>query len=60
MVLGSLSDTILRAGKRCACLQGDLGTFSCNVYPDRPKTCRDFELGGRNCVDARQRVGLTP
>jgi len=29
------------------------------VYADRPKTCRDFEAGGVNCVDARVRMGIT-
>lgn len=51
---------VLRAGPRCACLQGELPAFACDVYADRPRTCRDFTAGSANCVDARRRVGLTP
>lgn len=40
----------------CSHLGRDL---RCAVYADRPKTCRDFEKGGLNCVEARRRVGLT-
>jgi hypothetical protein len=47
---------VLRNGPRCACLGPD---YRCSVYADRPKTCRDFERGGVNCVDARRRVGLS-
>ena len=45
---------------RCPCLQGQLGSFRCDRYEDRPRTCRDFTLGSANCADARRRVGLTP
>jgi hypothetical protein len=48
---------VLREGPRCACLGAD---YRCVVYADRPRTCRDFERAGPNCVDARRRVGLTP
>lgn len=41
----------------CCNLREDL---TCTVYADRPRTCRDFEKGGINCVEARRRVGLTP
>ena len=34
--------------------------FSCSIYGDRPQACRDFEAGGRHCLDARRRVGLSP
>ncbi len=33
--------------------------FRCSVYADRPQSCRDFALGGRNCLEARRRVGLS-
>lgn len=33
--------------------------FSCSIYGDRPQACRDFEAGGRHCLDARRRVGLS-
>lgn len=48
-------------GTRCGCLgdppAGD--DYRCTVYADRPRTCRDFEQGSVNCVEARRRVGLT-
>jgi Fe-S-cluster containining protein len=45
---------------RCSCLGGEPGAWSCIVYADRPKTCRDFPVGETSCVEARRRVGLTP
>jgi hypothetical protein len=35
-------------------------TFSCTIYDDRPRACRDFEAGGEHCLVARRRVGLSP
>ncbi len=52
--------TIPRPGGRCVCLDGQPGAWSCRVYADRPRTCRDFPVGGASCVEARRRVGLTP
>lgn len=37
----------------------DESGFSCVIYDERPKTCRDFTLGSRNCLEARTKVGLT-
>ena len=51
---------IERDGGVCACLAPKDGTWGCTVYADRPRTCRDFEMGGTNCVDARVRLGITP
>lgn len=48
------------AAGRCPCLVGEAGSFRCDRYADRPRTCRDFTLGSANCVEARRRVGLTP
>ncbi|MBX3162541.1 MAG: YkgJ family cysteine cluster protein [Deltaproteobacteria bacterium] len=56
---------IRRSGDRCAALHG--GTvedgrttrYHCAIYDDRPRTCRDFTLGGAHCLTARRRVGLT-
>ena len=47
-----------RDRQRCSCLLGEPGNFSCRIYATRPQTCRDFELGGENCRDARLRLGL--
>ena len=33
--------------------------YACSIYADRPQACRDFEAGGRHCLDARRRVGLS-
>lgn len=48
---------VQRNGPRCICLGDD---YRCAHYDDRPRTCRDFERGGANCVEARRRVSLTP
>jgi hypothetical protein len=53
---------VLRRGDRCAALEGGATAdqpFACAIYPDRPETCREFELGGENCLIARRRVGLS-
>jgi Fe-S-cluster containining protein len=34
--------------------------YHCRIYDDRPRTCREFEQGGRHCLTARRRVGLSP
>jgi hypothetical protein len=51
---------ILRDGDRCAAL-GSRGSdhYTCAIYEDRPQACRDFAAGGRHCLDARRRVGLS-
>lgn len=51
-----------RTGERCAALVGGetaTDAFSCSIYPDRPRSCREFERGGAHCLDARRRVGLS-
>jgi Fe-S-cluster containining protein len=66
---------IRRSGDRCAALEAvepidarwHLGvltsparpTFACAIYQDRPHPCREFEAGGRHCLVARRRVGLS-
>jgi len=49
---------VRRDGDRCACLLGRSGKYTCAVYANRPKTCRDVEVNGSACRWARQRVGL--
>ncbi len=48
-------------GTRCAALvvKSTDPRYTCEVYEDRPKTCRDFTLRSSNCYDARVRVGLS-
>ena len=53
---------IRRHGDRCAALEGGgspAEPYACAIYLGRPETCRDFELGGENCLIARRRVGLS-
>jgi Putative zinc- or iron-chelating domain len=60
---------IRREGSRCAALvdrrgeppaaRGSAPLFVCSIYQDRPQACRDFAAGGRHCLDARRRVGLS-
>ena len=56
--------SVLRAGDRCAALEVDPAgapvRYHCRIYEDRPRTCREFEQGGRHCLVARRRVGLSP
>ena len=35
----------------CAAL--DRNTMRCSIYERRPQICRDFEMGGRECLAAR-------
>lgn len=58
---------IQRQGPRCAALADRRGApasalplFSCSIYDDRPRACRDFEANGKHCLVARRRVGLSP
>jgi hypothetical protein len=55
--------SLLRAQERCAALEvaGENGDrrYHCSIYEDRPRTCREFEQGGRHCLSARRRVGLS-
>jgi len=50
---------LARNGTRCAALAGGAGAYTCVIYADRPRTCRDFERGGGHCLTARRRVGLS-
>lgn len=59
---------VKRSGDRCAALQGGpqgdtlegFQPWTCRVYEDRPRTCREFEMQGMHCLLARRRVGLSP
>jgi Fe-S-cluster containining protein len=41
------------------CLWYDTQTGRCRHYDHRPRACREFELGGTDCRDARRRAGIT-
>jgi hypothetical protein len=49
---------LVREHGRCPALEGE-GRFTCRVYDDRPRTCRDFEVASANCYEARGRLGLS-
>lgn len=48
-----------REAKRCLALGGpEAGPFACQIYVDRPNTCREFAMGSFSCVTARRTIGL--
>ena len=49
-----------RSGKGMPCLWFDEETRRCRHYEHRPSTCRDFEVGGVDCLGHRKRVGISP
>jgi Fe-S-cluster containining protein len=56
----SLGRVLARPGGRCVALSGGQGTaFRCSIYPERPRSCREFEVSGDACLLARRRVGLS-
>lgn len=47
------SETMLRLDDGwCAAL--DRRSMSCSIYRNRPLICREFELGGQDCLEERQ------
>lgn len=38
----------------CAAL--DRGTMLCSIYENRPLICREFEMGGYECLEERREV----
>lgn len=45
------------ATKVCAALGGVVGSQCfCSIYEERPSACRQFEVGGRECREARRRM----
>lgn len=41
----------------CAAL--DRNTMRCTIYEKRPQICRDFEMGGYECIAERRAANLT-
>jgi len=39
----------------CAFLKNDQ---LCSIYETRPEVCRTFEAGSKQCIEARERVGI--
>jgi hypothetical protein len=48
-----------RPGGFCAALTAHTAPWTCGVYTERPRSCRDFEIGEEACLIARRRVGIT-
>jgi hypothetical protein len=43
----------------CAAFVGQVGgACACAIHPDRPRACREFEVGSPGCRFARQEAGL--
>ena len=43
----------------CLALAGEIGkNISCNIYEERPQTCRDFEAGSDKCHALRRAYGI--
>lgn len=62
IVIETTHRKLRRAGERCIALMGGEtpgARFSCAIYADRPRTCREFTRGSEHCLDARRRVGLS-
>jgi hypothetical protein len=58
---------VLRAGDQCAALSGGpdgetlegFAPWSCTIYGERPKPCREFEKQSLHCLIARRRTGMS-
>jgi hypothetical protein len=49
-----------REGGHCVALAASgPDEYACRVYRDRPRACREFTAASANCLDARQRTGLS-
>lgn len=62
VVISDSRRKLRREGERCAALAGGrtpIEPYVCAIYPDRPRTCREFARGSAHCLDARRRVGLS-
>lgn len=48
-----------RPAGHCVALASHQAPYRCQIYADRPRGCRDLEVGGPACLEARRRVGLS-
>ena len=44
----------------CVHLGTDASDNACRIYADRGTTCRDFEIGCRQCLEFRRDHGIDP
>ena len=54
--IGERYQVLRRRDNHCRALQSD---NHCQIYGDRPRCCRSFEVGEENCLFARRRLGFT-
>ena len=47
---------IMARGRDGWCAALDRRTLLCGIYEQRPTVCRDFEMGGSDCIAERARV----
>jgi uncharacterized cysteine cluster protein YcgN (CxxCxxCC family) len=40
------------------CKQFDCETFKCKIYNERPSVCRDYPVGGQECLSKRRLFNL--
>ncbi len=63
MIVHSGNNLKLKRGDdRCAALVGGHGSdnpYSCTIYENRPRTCREFTRASDNCLQARRKLGLS-
>ncbi len=43
--------------RHCTALHARQGHFSCRIYGARPRVCDSVEIGSRECLAARRRLG---
>lgn len=53
-----LANIMVSAKPNTSCAAYDADAKRCTIYEDRPKVCREFEIGGSACLNARRRAGL--
>ena len=44
---------VMRRGDDGWCVALDRETMRCTIYVHRPQVCRDYEMGGSECIDER-------
>ncbi len=42
------------------CTALDRVTMRCTIYEQRPQICRDYAMGGIECVEERAKSGIDP
>ncbi|MBI3409873.1 MAG: YkgJ family cysteine cluster protein [Planctomycetes bacterium] len=57
VLLGTRINTQRR--RVCAAFSGSIGSrCTCTIYQDRPTSCRQFEAGSAECLQARRASGI--